>query len=116
MLKRSSSSSADPGNISSYDRCVEKENLLSEQDLPVFCGFGPLRFSMLLSRFILDIPHDSLSRKYLLSFFSCLSHHQGDTMRGKRSEIVIYKANLLSDVSLVERNIICLQLYLESRR
>lgn len=31
--------------------------------------FGPLNSSMQLSRFILDIPHESFSRKYFLSFF-----------------------------------------------
>ncbi|CAL5400775.1 unnamed protein product [Camellia sinensis] len=45
--------------------------LLIESDSGVYC-------SMVLSRFILDIPHESLSKKYFLSFFICL-HQKKDT-------------------------------------
>ena len=71
MLKRSSSS-GNPGNNSSYITWLLCCTCAESLSIPIV--FGPLNCSMLLLRFILDIPHVSFSRKYFLSFFICLFH------------------------------------------
>jgi hypothetical protein len=68
MLKRSSSS-GDPGIISSYITWLLLHFISAEHCLSIAIAFGPLSCSILLFRLILDIPHESFSRKYSLSFF-----------------------------------------------
>ncbi|CAL5397531.1 unnamed protein product [Camellia sinensis] len=60
----------------------------------MFLRNGALQYcSMVLSRFILDIPHESLSKKYFLSFFICL-HQKKDT--GLKNNL-----ELLTDLSSI---------------